>query len=44
VECDGTPIGAGKPGSACVRLLQAWSELVGFDVVAQAQRFANRHN
>lgn len=44
VECDGTAIGTGKPGPVCSRLLVAWSELVGLDVVAQARRFAARHN
>jgi branched-subunit amino acid aminotransferase/4-amino-4-deoxychorismate lyase len=44
VECDGQPIGGGRPGVASARLLSAWSELVGFDVVAQAQRFATRQN
>jgi branched-chain amino acid aminotransferase len=42
VECDGRKIGAGRPGPISGRLLAAWSELVGFDVVAQAQRFAAR--
>lgn len=44
IECDGTPIGDSRPGTGCARLLAAWSELVGFDVVAQARRFATRHN
>lgn len=44
VACDGQTIGNGRPGPICGRLLTAWSELVGFDVVAQAQRFAARHN
>ncbi|MGD9634812.1 MAG: aminotransferase class IV, partial [Pirellulales bacterium] len=43
VECDGQTIGSGRPGPICGRLLTAWSELVGFDVVAQAQQFAGRH-
>jgi branched-chain amino acid aminotransferase len=42
VECDGHKIGTGRPGPTCSRLLQAWSELVGFDVVAQAKRYATR--
>jgi branched-chain amino acid aminotransferase len=33
-------IGDGKPGPVVGRLLEAWSELVGLDVVAQALRFA----
>jgi branched-subunit amino acid aminotransferase/4-amino-4-deoxychorismate lyase len=44
VECDGQPIGGGRPGAASARLLGAWSELVGLDVKAQAQQFASRQN
>ena len=42
VECDGRPIGDGRPGAAFRRLLTAWSELVGVDVAAQARRYATR--
>jgi branched-chain amino acid aminotransferase len=42
VECDGVPIGAGKPGPIYRRLLAAWCELVGVDIAQQAQRFADR--
>jgi branched-chain amino acid aminotransferase len=45
VECDGTPIGGGKPGPVFHQLLAAWSELVGVDVAEQARRCApRRHN
>jgi branched-chain amino acid aminotransferase len=36
------PIGEGKPGPVCQRLRQAWSEMVGVDIEAQAKRFAGR--
>jgi len=39
---DGRPIAGGVPGPAFGRLMRAWSELVGLDVVAQAERFADR--
>jgi branched-chain amino acid aminotransferase len=42
VECDGQPIGDGKPGPVYRQLLTAWSELVGVDVSLQARRFADR--
>lgn len=42
VECDGRPIGDGKPGQAFQRLLTAWCEMVGVDIAAQARRFASR--
>lgn len=37
---NGQPIGAGKPGPVTQRLLAAWSEMVGVDVVAQAKAYA----
>lgn len=40
--CDGRPVGEGKPGPMAQRLLDAWSEEVGLDVVDQAVRFAQR--
>ncbi len=43
VECDGRPIGAGRPGPTFKNLLTAWGELVGVDVAAQARRFAPRN-
>jgi branched-subunit amino acid aminotransferase/4-amino-4-deoxychorismate lyase len=39
---DGRPIGGGAPGAVYGRLLRAWSERVGLDIVAQAGRFAER--
>jgi len=36
------PLGAGEPGPITRRLLAAWSELVGVDVVGQAERQAAR--
>jgi branched-chain amino acid aminotransferase len=35
---DGRPIGDGKPGEVFRSLIAAWSELVGVDIVGQAQR------
>lgn len=35
---NGLPVGDGAVGSITKRLLQAWSDLVGVDIVAQAQR------
>jgi branched-subunit amino acid aminotransferase/4-amino-4-deoxychorismate lyase len=37
---NGQPIGSGRPGETVERLQRAWSEMVGLDIVAQAQRFA----
>jgi branched-chain amino acid aminotransferase len=34
---NGLPVGDGQVGPVTKRLLQAWSELVGVDIVAQAQ-------
>jgi branched-chain amino acid aminotransferase len=39
---NGRLIGDGKPGEVFRRLLAAWSELVGIDILAQAERFAER--
>lgn len=39
---DGRPIGGGEPGEVFRRLLAAWSESVGIDIAAQAERFAGR--
>jgi len=39
---DRRPIGAGKPGPVVARLLAAWSETVGVDIVAEAKEFASR--
>jgi branched-chain amino acid aminotransferase len=37
---NGRPIGSGRPGAVFLRLLAAWSEKVGVDIVEQAERFA----
>lgn len=42
VRCNGQPIGDGTPGPTYRRLLAAWSEMVGVDIVEQARRFASR--
>jgi branched-chain amino acid aminotransferase len=42
VECDGKPIGDGRPGPVYNQLLKAWSDMVGLDVAAQARWLANR--
>jgi branched-subunit amino acid aminotransferase/4-amino-4-deoxychorismate lyase len=42
IECDGRPIGDGKPGPIYSRLLTAWNDLVGLDIAAQARRFLIR--
>jgi branched-subunit amino acid aminotransferase/4-amino-4-deoxychorismate lyase len=42
VECDGRPVGDGRPGPTFSRLLSAWGEMVGVDVAAQARKFSKR--
>ena len=42
VECNGRPIGNGKPGPTYRRLLSAWNDLVGLDIAEQARRYAER--
>jgi len=42
VRVNGLPIGRARPGPTFARLMSAWSELVGLDVVAQARQFARR--
>ncbi len=37
-KCNGLVVGDGKVGPITARLLAAWSELVGMDIVGQAQR------
>ena len=37
---DRRPVGTGKPGPVVARLLRAWSETVGVDIVAQAKAYA----
>ncbi len=41
-QLNGRPIAGGKPGPVSKRLIQAWSEMVGQDIEAQARRFAGR--
>jgi branched-subunit amino acid aminotransferase/4-amino-4-deoxychorismate lyase len=36
------PVGNGNPGPIFQRILSAWSDLVGIDIVGQAQKYANR--
>jgi branched-chain amino acid aminotransferase len=38
---NGLPVGDGQVGTLTKRLLEAWSKLVGVDIVAQAQRQAS---
>ena len=42
VAINGRPIGSGHPGPMFARFMSAWNELVGLDIVEQAQRFAIR--
>jgi branched-subunit amino acid aminotransferase/4-amino-4-deoxychorismate lyase len=35
---DGRPIGAGRPGEIFARLMAAWNEMAGLDIIAQAER------
>ena len=42
VELDGKKVGNGKPGDLYMRLLLAWSELIGVDIGQQAQQFSCR--
>ncbi len=42
VRFDGAPVGAGRPGPVFRRLIEAWGERVGVDIIAQAKRFSRR--
>lgn len=42
VRLNGRPIGTGVPGEVFGRLMAAWSQLVGVQIIDQAQQFANR--
>ena len=42
VRLNSKPIGSGQPGPLFQRLVQAWGELVGLDITAQAAKFARR--
>lgn len=39
---DGRPIGENYPGPRAAALLNAWSQMVGLDIVAQARKYAGR--
>ena len=39
-KINGLPIGDGKPGTTFKRLIDAWSEEVGVDIIAQTKAFA----
>jgi branched-chain amino acid aminotransferase len=39
---NGRPIADGRPGEVFARLIAAWSEVVGVDIVRQAERFCAR--
>jgi branched-subunit amino acid aminotransferase/4-amino-4-deoxychorismate lyase len=39
---NGQPVGSGQPGMLFQRLIAAWSQEVGLDIVAQASQFAER--
>ena len=41
-SCDGKKLGESCPGPIFRQLIKAWSERVGVDVMAQAERFATR--
>lgn len=40
VKVNGLPLGDGKPGPVVRKLLDAWSEMVGLDIVGEAFRYA----
>lgn len=42
VSLDGRPIGTGVAGTILRQAIEAWSQLAGLDIVAQANRFAKR--
>jgi len=42
-KIDGSEIGTGLCGAVTQRIIDAWSESVGVDIVAQAKRFADRN-
>jgi branched-chain amino acid aminotransferase len=41
-KLNGRSIGNGRPGGVFSRMVGAWSDLVGIDIIAQAERFAKR--
>jgi branched-subunit amino acid aminotransferase/4-amino-4-deoxychorismate lyase len=42
VRLNGQSIASGHPGPAYAKFMAAWSQRVGIDIIAQAQRFAHR--
>ncbi|MEQ9406919.1 MAG: aminotransferase class IV [Fuerstiella sp.] len=42
VSVDASRIGTGQPGEIFRRLMTAWSDVVGLDIMAQAERFSSR--
>ena len=42
ISISGRPIGNGKPGPMFRQMIDAWSQMVGVNIVDQAKRFANR--
>ena len=44
VSVDGQSIGAGAAGTVFTQTLAAWSNMVGLDIIKQANQFANRAN
>lgn len=41
-KLNGARLGGGVPGSLTLRLIAAWNETVGGDIVAQAEEYAER--
>jgi len=41
-KLNGRPIGSGEPGPIVLQLRDAWSQMVGIDIEAQAKQFAKR--
>ena len=41
-QINGQPIGSGRPGELTKKLMTAWSEMVGVDIMAQADQYARR--
>ncbi len=41
-KLNGRPVGDGKPGPLTKKLIEAWSSMVGVDIVAQADEYAER--
>jgi len=39
---NGRPVGNGQPGTVFAKILAAWNELTGVDIVAQAELFSDR--